>query len=297
MLIGISTPYRKLGLLHQKHRDHFGVDDNDVLVVQGTSKTFNPSLSDAVISAQRSADPTAASAEWDAEFRTDIAAFLDDELIDAAVEHSRPLELPPQHRLYYRAFVDAAGGVGGDSYTLAIAHRETTNKPHAEHFVVDFVRGTTGKFDPQTVTRAYADLCREYRISNVTGDAYGAEWVAGAWLACGLHFSRSDLPKSQIYLECIPLFTRGLVSLPDHPRLLRELRMLERHTHRSGKDTVDHPRNGHDDCANVVCGVLHQLANRLGYNSDISSWIGGDEDWQALRNGLYLRSGGAIRLW
>ena len=26
MLVGISTPYRKLGLLHQKHRDHFGVE-------------------------------------------------------------------------------------------------------------------------------------------------------------------------------------------------------------------------------------------------------------------------------
>jgi hypothetical protein len=37
MLTGISTPYRRLGLLHQKHRDHFGVDDDNVLVVQGTS--------------------------------------------------------------------------------------------------------------------------------------------------------------------------------------------------------------------------------------------------------------------
>ena len=35
MLIGISTPYRKIGLLHQKHRDHFGIDGDDVLVVQG----------------------------------------------------------------------------------------------------------------------------------------------------------------------------------------------------------------------------------------------------------------------
>src|SRR5262249_48766074 len=55
MLIGISTPYRKLGLLHQKHRDHFGVDGDGVLVVQGASKTFNPSLADAAIAAQRAA--------------------------------------------------------------------------------------------------------------------------------------------------------------------------------------------------------------------------------------------------
>src|SRR5262249_19836068 len=70
--------------------DHFGVDDDGVLMVQGASKTFNPSLADAPIAAQRAADPTAAGAEWDAEFRSDIGAFLDDELIDAAIDHVRP---------------------------------------------------------------------------------------------------------------------------------------------------------------------------------------------------------------
>jgi hypothetical protein len=43
--------------------------------------------------------------------------------------------------------------------------------------------------------------------------------------------------------------------LPDHARLLRELRLLERHTHRSGRDTVDHPKGGRDDYANSTCGV------------------------------------------
>jgi hypothetical protein len=51
--------------------------------------------------------------------------------------------------------------------------------------------------------------------------------------------------------------------LPNHPKLLRELRLLERHTHRSGKDAVDHPRNGHDDHANAVCGVLHLLSKQV----------------------------------
>ena len=43
------------------------------------------------------------------------------------------------------------------------------------------------------------------------------------------------------------MFARGLVALPDHKRLLRELRLLDRHTHRSGRDTVDHGKNGSDD--------------------------------------------------
>jgi hypothetical protein len=189
--------------LHQKHRDHFRQNDDAVLVVQGTSKLFNPSLSDAVIAAQRAADPTAAGAEWDAEFRSDIAAFLDDELIDAAVEPGRPLELAPIDGFTYRAFTDGSGGVGADSYTVAIAHRE------AERLVLDVVRGTAGKFDPHEVTRQHAALCRKYRVREVIGDSYAQEWVAAAWRGTGIAYRKSELPKSQIYLECVPLFTRG----------------------------------------------------------------------------------------
>ena len=43
-LIAISTPYRRMGLLYQKHKDFFGVDDPNVLVVSGDSATFNPTL-------------------------------------------------------------------------------------------------------------------------------------------------------------------------------------------------------------------------------------------------------------
>jgi hypothetical protein len=234
MLVGISTPYRKLGLLHQKHRDHFGVDDGEVLVVQGPSKTFNPSLADAVIAAQRAADPTAAGAEWDADFRADISAYLDDALIDAAVEHDRPLELAPRGGVYYQAFTDAAGGVGVDAYTLVIAHKDNVGR-----VIIDVVRGTSGKFNPEQVTWEYAQLLNQYGIRSVTGDSYGAEWVASSWQKCGVNYMRSEQSKSELYLEATPLFTRGLVRLPDHAKLLRELRLLERHTHRSGRDTVD----------------------------------------------------------
>ena len=42
--VGISTGYRKIGLLYQRWRDHFGVDSDDVLVVQADSATLNPTL-------------------------------------------------------------------------------------------------------------------------------------------------------------------------------------------------------------------------------------------------------------
>jgi hypothetical protein len=44
------------------------------------------------------------------------------------------------------------------------------------------------------------------------------------------------------------------------PALTRELRLLERRTTRSGKDSVDHGTGGADDHANSLFAALHQLA-------------------------------------
>jgi len=295
MLIGISTGYRRQGLLYQKYRDHFGVASSDVLVVQGSTPQFNQTLSPDDIASQRAADPSAATSEWDGGFRDDIASFLDDELIEGAVEHGRPLELPPQRGTFYRAFVDASGGVGADAYTLAIGHKASQN------FVIDLVRGTSGRFDPQEITKQYAAVLKEYRIGSISGDHYAAEWVAGAWRSCNVAYTRSDLAKSAIYLESIALFARGLVRLPDHPQLLRELRLLERHTHRSGKDSIDHGRGGHDDFANAVCGVLRTLSSHLGFDNTYRAWNEGDvEDEPAAnvqlraRYAAYIASAGRL---
>ena len=277
MLVGISTGYRRAGLLYQKHRDYFGHDSNDTLVVQGSTLAFNQSLTEQDLTAQKAADPAAASSEWDGGFRDDIASFLDEELIEAAIEHGRPLELPPRPGIYYRAFCDASGGVGADAYTCAIGHKEPL-PVGAGAFVVDVIRGATGKFDPAEVTKEYAALLREYRIGTVTGDNYAAQWVAGAWQSCNVSYVRSELPKSAIYLETIPLFARHLVRLPDHPKLLRELRLLERRTHRSGKDSIDHPKGGRDDHANAVCGCLRGLSNHLGFDSTYRGWNDDDKD-------------------
>jgi hypothetical protein len=190
MLIGISSPYRRVGLMHAKHKRHFGVDGDDTLVVQGTSKQFNSTLDDAAIAAQSEADPTAARSEWDAQFRDDIAGFLDDGLIDAAVDRDRPLELPPHADCFYRAYVDASGGaIGGDAYTLCIGHREGSG------YVIDLVRGRAGPFDPEQLTAEFAQLCKDYRVTGVTGDKYAREWVESAFAAWFTHRPCSPPPK------------------------------------------------------------------------------------------------------
>jgi hypothetical protein len=267
--VGISTGYRKIGLLYQRWRDNFGVDSDDVLVVQADSATLNPTLDAGMIERAKSSDPEAAESEWGGGFRSDIAAFLDDRVIDDAVEHSRPLELPPRCDLSYKGFVDPSGG-RHDAFTLCIGHKESDNR-----YIVDALRGRAPPFDPHSVVAEYCTALKDYGISTVAGDNYSAAWAETAFQGAGIAYQRSEMSKSALYLEALPLFMRGSVSIPDHPKLLRELRLLERRTSRIGKDVVDHGRNGSDDYANALAGMLRALA---GSNYESLDWVCGPDD-------------------
>jgi hypothetical protein len=75
MWVAISTGYRRAGLLFEKHRDHFGRDDDDMLAISGPTEVFNPTIDVALIAKAREQDPEAAAAEWDGGYRRDIAGI------------------------------------------------------------------------------------------------------------------------------------------------------------------------------------------------------------------------------
>ena len=252
LLIGLSSPYAKRGLLYEKHRDHHGDDASRVLVWQADTQTMNPAAdADEIAEAYRD-DPQAAAAEYGAQFRDDLQTFLDADLL-AGLTRGSPAELPPRPGIEYRAFVDPSGG-RGDAMTLAVAHLDDGRA------VLDVVRATRPPFDPAAVVENYAALIHEYHLAEVTGDAYSAEWVAAAFKERGVRYLTSPLNKSAIYLEALPLFTRGEVELPPDRLLLTELAQLERRTARGGRDSVDHPPRAHDDTANAACGALVEAA-------------------------------------
>jgi hypothetical protein len=148
---------------------------------------------------------------------------------------------------------------------LCIGHLE------GEQFVADCIRAARPPFDPHAVTKDYAALCREYRVFEIVGDKYAAEWVAQSFRDAGLRYRQEVRSKSDLYLEALPLFTRGLIAFPDHAALIRELRLLERATHKGGRDSVDHPRLGSDDLANALTGCA-VIACKPSYDHS-GSWI------------------------
>ena len=85
-----------------------------------------------------------------------LVAFLSDDLIDAAVDHGRPLELPPREDIVYRAFADVCAG-RSDATAICIGHTE------GETFVVDVVRGHPAPHNPADVVAELGALARQYR--------------------------------------------------------------------------------------------------------------------------------------
>jgi hypothetical protein len=248
MLVGISSPYRRAGLLYKKWRAHYGKDDDAVLVVRAPSLVLNPTLDRAIVDEAMEADPAAAAAEWLAEWRSDIESFVNPETVDACVVPGRH-ELPPSSANAYLAFVDPSGG-SADSMTLAIAHTE------GDRGVLDAVRERRPPFSPDDVVQEFAALVRSYDVSEVVGDRYAGEWPRERFRMYGVEYLPAERPKSDIYRDLLPILNAHRADLLDLPRLKVQLCGLERRTARGGRDSIDHSPGAHDDVANAVAGVL-----------------------------------------
>jgi hypothetical protein len=157
----------------------------------------------------------------------------------------------------YYGFVDVAGGSGGDSMTLAIAHKigDTT--------LLDCIRERPPPFSPQAVIAEYAELLKKYRINTVIGDRFGGDLPRELFRSAGIHYEVCEYTKSELYIGLLPLINSRAVVLLDDKRMINQLVSLERRVHRSGKDSVDHPqRGGRDDAINAAAGALVMASQR-----------------------------------
>jgi hypothetical protein len=76
MLLCASSPYARRGTLFDTHQRHFGKAGDPILVWQADTKTMNPTVPDRIIEEAYADDPARAAAEYGAQFRTDVEAFV-----------------------------------------------------------------------------------------------------------------------------------------------------------------------------------------------------------------------------
>ena len=248
-LIVISSPYAKRGEVYGLWRRHYGPQGDPLLLVaQGSSRDFNPSLPQAVVDRAMARDPAAARAEYLGQWRDDVDTFVSREVVDACVELG-VRERPPVAGTRYLAFVDPSGG-SADSMTMAIAHLE------GDVAVLDAVRERRPPFSPEDVVADFAQLLGSYGLSGIVGDRYGGEWPREAFRRHGISYDPSARTKSDIYRDSLPALNSRTLSLLDDERLVNQLCGLERRTARGGRDSIDHSPGGHDDLINAAAGAL-----------------------------------------
>jgi hypothetical protein len=284
-LIMISSPYARRGELWNSYRQHYGPDgDPLILVAQGASRTFNPTLQQSFVDRQLARDHAAASAEYLAQFRSDLEAFVNREAVEACVIPGAR-ERGPIGGIPYRAFVDPAGGSGSDSMTLAIGHRE------GKIAVLDAVREVRPPFSPEGVVADFSALLKHYRVTKVEGDRYAGEWPREQFRKAGVKYEPAQKPKSELYKDMLPALNSRLLVLLDHPRLVAQIVGLERRTARGGRDSIDHPPGGHDDVCNAVAGLSARLLQVRKYDSTLA-WVNGPGDEDAPASTTIMRRNG-----
>ncbi len=265
MLVCLSSPYAQKGELYKTYIRHFARDDSKILVWKAATRVMNPTFPQEDIDAAIEEDPQAAAAEYGAEFRTDVKALFDPAVVQACV--ASHAERARVEGTSYRAFVDPAGGSGQDSMTLAIAHTETiedgattqtgaTASGSVTVEVLDVVREIRPPFNPDEATKELCEVVKGYGINTVTGDRYAGEWPRERFRAHGISYDIAEQTKGEIYKSLLPLVNGRRAELLTNARLVAQLQALERRVGRGGKDSIDHPPNGHDDVANAAAGAL-----------------------------------------
>jgi hypothetical protein len=253
MLIGISTPHKKSGLLWTKYHESFGKDDPDTLVIKATSMQLNPTLPAETIEAEIAANPDLNRAEYLCEWRTDISSFVDHETVDAAIMKGRQVLSPFVED--YTGFIDVSGGVN-DAHAIGIAFKDEDTG-----CAVLACAREIKSADTEAIVKEFAAILKSYGLSRAYSDRYGAQWVVDAFRRHGIELLKSPHDRSTIYLNLLPALNAGQVKLLDMPRIRSQLLALERRTVRgSGRDVVDHPSAGSDDLINVVAGALVMAA-------------------------------------
>ena len=223
LLVLASSPYTKRGVLWDRYRRHYGPDGAPaILVAHGTSRDFNPTLPQEEIDRALEEDRARNSAEYLAQFRSDLEGFVSLEVVEGCVGGYH--EMAPSSGTHYCAFVDPSGG-SEDSMTMAIAYK--TPKPD-EQIKVVAVREARPPFSPSAVVDDFAALLQRYRISKVVGDHYGGEFVKEPFRQHGISYEVAKQAKSDLYRDLLPLLNSGRITLPRHDRLVSQIVGLER---------------------------------------------------------------------
>ena len=100
----------------------------------------------------------------------------------------------------------------------------------AGKIVLDVLYERRSPFNPSEAVAEIVALMRQYRCTKIVGDKYGAQWTVEAFARAGARYEPSELDRSAICMNCLPIFTSGRARLLDNQKMVSQFAALKRRT-------------------------------------------------------------------
>ncbi len=149
--------------------------------------------------------------------------------------------------------------------------QRTAWKPQgAPYFCVDAVGGFEGAFYSahagDAIVDRLADIARQHKVTAVFGDSFEQLMLSSAFSRHGLRYTPvaitgQNKPKAVTMLR--RWFSEGLIKVPAHEKLLRELRAFEERISASGHFTYDSRGVHADYLACIITAAVAELEREL----------------------------------
>jgi hypothetical protein len=253
-LVIASTPWVKKGLLYELYRGNYGKHQTAVAAHAPTLLLRDVPLTREIVERERQLDPDNARREFDAEFMDlDAQAFFDSRAIERSVDPKLvlPLSYDP----------DACTAVGSD---FAFRHDSSAlvavARDRALYRVANVLelRPTEGPLVPSAVVGVFARIARGYQCEGVVADSHYRESISE-------HLDQHDLllfsapegvtGKNSTFTKFRTLLHGGKFRLPEHTRLIRQLREVQAKPTAGGQISIQSPRwktGGHGDLVSAL---------------------------------------------
>lgn len=249
-LVITTTPMARIGIVYDLYDRVNKAELDDWFITHKTSQELNPKVSDRAVKRAYNRDPLSAATEYGAEFADPIAAYLDGEAINNAIDRHRKPAIKGDPAQTYAMAIDPA--TQSDRYAFLVAHKDGLR------VIVDYAHIMRPPVDPVAAEDLLKDLVRRFKPVNIRCDtASTVERLKRDIYQ--LEYCPFTRPKKlQWYGSLKEALNLGNLSLLDHDDLLDELRNLQIS---NGVD-IHAPKAGrvtHDDLADCLALVCDRL--------------------------------------
>jgi hypothetical protein len=265
----VSTPWlADTGLLEQTIAKNLGSHEH-ALACTAPTRALNPGWdpTGAIERDMREQDPAAASREIDGvPLATGASTFFDPATLKAAVDDS--LVLPRAMSHGEKATAGGDFGFKSDSSALAIVHRALDRIHVAD--LVELRPSEGAPLKPSEVVDAFAARLKAHAgLRLLMADSHYSESVSEHLVTHRLGYIPAPAGAegvAETYVKARALMREGRVRLPNHPRLLAQLKAVTWRPNPGGSISIVLPRErrgGHCDLVSALVLAIYQFSGSV----------------------------------